>query len=113
MSGESVTKLRSKILDNIATVLLLVGVLGFFACWGIGWESQQQVLGRTELRDPSLKRTAAIEMKGVTWYVEPGFARRYKTADNLTFVFWLLGAAGGPIQERKRLAAWWRSRHNR
>jgi hypothetical protein len=84
--------------------------VGFFVCWGIGWNSEQQVLGREELRHPSEKRTAPIEMKGVIWYVEPAFARRYDTADDLIGVFWAMFAAGGAIKERRRIANWWRSR---
>ena len=63
-----------------------------------------------ELRHPSEKRTAPIEMRGVTWYVEPGFAHRYNAADHFIGIFWVLGAGGGAIKERKRIANWWRSR---
>jgi phage shock protein PspC (stress-responsive transcriptional regulator) len=49
-------------------------------------------------------------MKGVTWYVVPGLAHRYETANDLIGLFWVLGAAGGAIRERNRIAAWWKSR---
>jgi hypothetical protein len=96
--------------DLIGSALLLIGVVGFFVCWGIGRNAEQQVLGRAELRHPSDKRTAQIEMKGVTWYVEPGFAHRYNTASDFSGIFWVVGAAGGAMKERKRIASWWKSR---
>ena len=101
---------QSKTLDVVGAFLILIGFGGFFVCWVVGWNSEQQVLGRAELRQPSGKRTAPIEMKGVTWYVEPAFARRYNTADYFIGGFWLLGVAGGAIRERKRIITWWRSR---
>jgi hypothetical protein len=104
---------RSKAADAVAYVLLLIGIVGFFVCWGIGWNSQLQVLGRTEQRHPSAQRTAPIEMKGVTWYVEPEFAHRYNLADNLIAVFWVAAVVGGGVKERKRIAAWWRLRKER
>ena len=105
--------IRSRAADAAAYTLLLIGIVGFLVCWGIGWNSELQVLGRTELRQPSPRRTASIEMKGMTWYVEPGFAHRYDLADNLINVFWLAAAAGGGIKERNRITTWWRSREGR
>jgi hypothetical protein len=52
-------------------------------------------------------------MKGVTWYVEPEFAHRYNLADNLIAVFWVAAVVGGGVKERKRIAAWRRSRKER
>jgi hypothetical protein len=110
VAEESETTLRSKAVDLIGTVFLLIGFAGFFVCAAVEGDSEQQVLSRTELRHPSDKRTAPIEMKGITWYVEPGFAHRYNTADDFIPAFWALAAAGGAMRERKRIWSWWRSR---
>jgi hypothetical protein len=110
MSRDTLSTFFSKAADPVAGVLLRAGFVGFFVCWGICWNSEQQVLGRPELRRASPTRTAAIEMKGVTWYVVPSLAHRYETANDLIGLFWVLGAAGGAIRERNRIAAWWKSR---
>ena len=101
---------RSKAVDFFATALALAGFVGFAVCWGIGWNAQLEVLGRAELRHPSAQRSAQIELKGVTWYVDPSFARRFNLADNLIIVFWMIGVAGGVLKERERIRVWWESR---
>jgi hypothetical protein len=104
------TIFRSKAADAIGYALALIGIVGFFVCWGIGWNTQSEVLGRTELRQPSAERPAPIEMKGVTWYVDRASADRFKLADSLIIVFWTSGVAGGLVKERARIRAWWISR---
>ena len=104
------TIFRSKVADVIGYVLILTGFIGFFVCWGIGWNTQLEVLGRMELRQPSAQRPAPIEMKGVTWYVDPGLAHRYELADNLIIVFWTIGVVGGLVKERARIQSWWKTR---
>src|SRR5438105_962659 len=103
------TIFRSRIFDVIGKTLLAVGVAGFSITWLILWNSQFHVLGRDQLKVPSADRPAPIEMKGVTWYVEPAFARRYKLADDLIFPFWVIGVLGGCIVARAKIATWFRT----
>jgi len=101
---------RSRAFDAIAYALLLIGVAGFLACWELARSAEDQILGRAELRKPSMKRSAPVEMKGVTWYVEPALAGRIHLAGDLIGAFWITAAAGAALKERKRLSAWAGSR---
>jgi hypothetical protein len=104
------TTFRSKLADTVGYALIVIGFVGFFVCWGIGWDAQGRVLGRSEFERPTPQRSAPIELKGATFYVEPDYAHRYRFADNFGLLFWSVTAAGGVIQNRAKIAEWWRRR---
>ncbi|MES2137325.1 MAG: hypothetical protein V4502_09755 [Pseudomonadota bacterium] len=107
------TTFRSKAVDRIAYALVLIGFAGFFVCWGIGWTAEGRVLGKPEFEHPTAERSARIEMKEATFFVEPNYARRYRFADSFSLVFWLIAVGGAGIKERDRIATWWKSERQR
>jgi hypothetical protein len=79
---------------RLALVCLAVGFLGFFICWIVLWTSESRILRHHEFDAPTHERASAIQMKGRTFYVEPGYARRYRTTDGLISYIWAIGAFG-------------------
>ena len=100
------TTSRSKLADRISYLLIVIGFVGFFICWGIGWNAQGRVLGRSEYNHPTSQRPSRIELKGATFYVEPDYARRFQFANNYALAFWAIAAAGALIQNRAKIAEW-------
>jgi hypothetical protein len=101
---------RSKVVDAIAYVLLIVGFVGLSTCWVIGRNGEERILGRVEFAHPTAQRPEPIEMKGRTFFVEPQYAHRYRFAQTFFFVFWAVAAVGGGIQSRRKIATWSTSR---
>jgi hypothetical protein len=107
------TTFRSKLTDGIGTFLLIVGFIGFSICWKIGWDAQERILTTNAFDRPAVGRSAAIEMKGRTFYVEPDYGRRFRLADNLIFPFWGIAAVGMGLRQREKIRQWWKQRRQR
>ena len=86
-----------------ANALLLIGALGFFGCWIIGWSTESRVFSDTSFARPSETRTDAIIVKGKIYFVEPNYGWYFRMSDRLilaNFAIALLG--GGYLDHRKR-----------
>ena len=87
----------------VANTLLLIGMLGFFGCWIIGWKTETRVFSNASFTKPSVTRTEAIRVKNATYYVEPNYGWYFRMSDCLILVSLAIGLLGGGyVEHRKR-----------
>ena len=88
---------------GVAYALLLIGALGFFGCWIIGWNTEMRVFSDAIFSMPSEMRTDAIEVKGKIYFVEPNYGWYFRMSDRLILVSFAIGGLGGGyVEHRKR-----------
>ena len=87
---------------RVANALLLVGALGFFGCWIIGWNTETRVFSDTSFTKPSVTRTEAIQVKNSIYYVEPNYGWYFRKSDQLMFVSFAIALLGGGYVEHRR-----------
>lgn len=97
--------LRSDWKSWIAWLCLIVGLLGFFACWSIVWMAEQRIFGDPKFEHATGDRPESIEMKGQTYYVEPTYGHRYRVATSMMSYIWAVGAGGMIYLKRREMKA--------
>jgi hypothetical protein len=88
---------------KLANAAVLLGVLGFAACWVIGRVAEMRVFSSPAYLEKTLVRTDVIWIKNEAYYLEPTYAMAVRASNY--GVFWTFGLAllgGGYLERRKR-----------
>ncbi len=80
----------------------MLGFLGFFAGWALGWQIERRVFSDPSYATKSATRSEAITVKSQTYYVEPGYANLFGISQLLLFTLSLTVVGGAYSEYRKR-----------
>jgi hypothetical protein len=82
---------------------MVIGMLGFFLCWIIGWNTYNRVFSDPDYKTRSETRSESVVIKGTVYFVEPDYGWYFELSDQLIQWCFLIGISGGAYVEfRKR-----------